>query len=109
MDLHQKEQLHDNAMSMMHSQNFSMGRSGGFNLGATYSSHRPQQQPQHTSSVSGSLSYPYMYTSRNFLQFAYLILLWYCIMWLGHTCSNYRILSFNSYLIPDWWATGSWP
>ncbi|CAL9244283.1 unnamed protein product [Arabidopsis halleri] len=53
MDLHQKEQLHDNAMSMMHSQNFSMGRSGGFNLGATYSSHRPQQQPQHTSSTGG--------------------------------------------------------
>jgi CCR4-NOT transcription complex subunit 2 len=24
MDLHQKEQLHDNAMSMMHSQNFSV-------------------------------------------------------------------------------------
>nr|VDD32762.1 unnamed protein product [Brassica oleracea] len=33
LDMHQKEQLHDNAMSMMHSQNFPMGRSGGFNLG----------------------------------------------------------------------------
>ncbi|KAJ4872563.1 putative NOT transcription complex subunit VIP2 [Raphanus sativus] len=53
MDMHQKEQLHDNAMSMMHSQNFPMGRSGGFNLGETYSSHRPQQQPQHTSSTGG--------------------------------------------------------
>ncbi|KAL1208525.1 putative NOT transcription complex subunit VIP2 [Cardamine amara subsp. amara] len=53
MDLHQKEQLHDNAMSMMHSQNFSMGRSGGFNLGGTYPSHRPQQQQQHTSSTGG--------------------------------------------------------
>ncbi|KAL0709969.1 hypothetical protein Bca4012_016947 [Brassica carinata] len=53
MDMHQKEQLHDNAMSMMHSQNFPMARSGGFNLGETYSSHRPQQQPQHTSSTGG--------------------------------------------------------
>ncbi|CAN8253320.1 unnamed protein product [Cochlearia groenlandica] len=53
MDLHQKEQLHDN-MSMMHSQNFSMGRSGGFNLGGTYPSHRQQQQqPHHTSSTGG--------------------------------------------------------
>ncbi|XP_013738372.2 probable NOT transcription complex subunit VIP2 isoform X1 [Brassica napus] len=50
MDLHQKEQLHDNAMSMMHSQSFSIPRSGGFNLGGTYPSHRTQQQPQHTSS-----------------------------------------------------------
>ncbi|RID68950.1 hypothetical protein BRARA_C01076, partial [Brassica rapa] len=47
------EQLHDNAMSMMHSQNFPMARSGGFNLGESYSSHRPQQQPQHTSSTGG--------------------------------------------------------
>lgn len=31
-----------------------MGRSAGFNLGATYSSHRPQQQQQHTPSASGS-------------------------------------------------------
>ncbi|CAN6975789.1 unnamed protein product [Brassica oleracea var. botrytis] len=53
MDMHQKEQLHDNAMSMMHSQNFPMARSGGFNLGESYSSHRPQQQPQHTSSTGG--------------------------------------------------------
>ena len=31
MDLYQKEQLHDNSMSMMQSQHFSMGRSAGFN------------------------------------------------------------------------------
>lgn len=44
MDLHQKEQLHDNNVSMMQSPHFSMGRSSGFNLGGTFSSHRPQQQ-----------------------------------------------------------------
>ncbi|KAL5579773.1 hypothetical protein UlMin_012215 [Ulmus minor] len=54
MDMHQKEQLHDNTMSMMQSQHFSMGRSSGFNLGGTYSSHRPQQQQQHAPSVSSS-------------------------------------------------------
>ncbi|GLT33869.1 hypothetical protein SLA2020_084240 [Shorea laevis] len=52
MDLHQKEQLHDNAMSMMQSQHFSMGRSAGFSLAGSYSSHRPQQQQQHAPSVS---------------------------------------------------------
>ncbi|XP_059429997.1 probable NOT transcription complex subunit VIP2 isoform X2 [Corylus avellana] len=54
MDMHQKEQIHDNAVSMMQSQHFSMGRSAGFNLGGTYSSHRPQQQQQHAPSVSSS-------------------------------------------------------
>ncbi|XP_062012773.1 probable NOT transcription complex subunit VIP2 isoform X2 [Rosa rugosa] len=54
MDMHQKEQLHDNTVSMMQSQHFSMGRSAGFNLGGTYSSHRPQQQQQHAPSVSNS-------------------------------------------------------
>ncbi|CAL8999325.1 unnamed protein product [Prunus brigantina] len=54
MDIHQKEQLHDNTVSMMQSQHFSMGRSAGFNLGGTYSSHRPQQQQQHAPSVSSS-------------------------------------------------------
>ncbi|VVA20784.1 PREDICTED: probable NOT mRNAion complex [Prunus dulcis] len=54
MDIHQKEQLHDNTVSMMQSQHFSMGRSTGFNLGGTYSSHRPQQQQQHAPSVSSS-------------------------------------------------------
>ncbi|KAK9940344.1 hypothetical protein M0R45_017010 [Rubus argutus] len=54
MDMHQKEPLHDNTVSMMQSQHFSMGRSAGFNLGGTYSSHRPQQQQQHAPSVSSS-------------------------------------------------------
>ncbi|XP_060174509.1 probable NOT transcription complex subunit VIP2 [Lycium barbarum] len=55
MDLHQKEQLHDNTISMMQQQHFSMGRSGGFNLGGTYSSLRSQQQQQqHASSGSNS-------------------------------------------------------
>lgn len=53
MDLQQKEQLHDGSVSMMQPQQFSMGRSAGFNLGGTYSSHRPQQQ-QHTPSASSS-------------------------------------------------------
>ncbi|XAR60527.1 hypothetical protein NMG60_11033942 [Bertholletia excelsa] len=53
MDLHQKEQLHDN---MVQSQHFPMGRSAGFNLGATYSSHRPQQQQQHQHAPSVSSS-----------------------------------------------------
>ncbi|KAJ0553963.1 putative CCR4-NOT complex subunit/5 domain superfamily protein [Helianthus annuus] len=44
MDLHPKEQLHDNNASMMQSPHFSLGRSSGFNLGATFSSHRPHQQ-----------------------------------------------------------------
>ncbi|GAB4843702.1 Probable NOT transcription complex subunit vip2 [Ancistrocladus abbreviatus] len=54
MDLHQKEQLHDNGVSMMQSQHFpnvQMGRSAGFNIGSTYSSRRPQQ---HTLSANGS-------------------------------------------------------
>ncbi|KAM7527848.1 hypothetical protein LguiB_031258 [Lonicera macranthoides] len=59
MDMHQKEQLHDNAVSMMQQhQHFSMGRSGDFNLGGTFSSHRQQQQQQqqqqHAPSVSSS-------------------------------------------------------
>ncbi|KAL1558627.1 putative NOT transcription complex subunit vip2 [Salvia divinorum] len=54
MDMHQKEQIHDSSVSMMQPQHFSMGRSSGFNLGATYSPHRPQQQQQHTQSASGS-------------------------------------------------------
>ncbi|XP_043695044.1 probable NOT transcription complex subunit VIP2 isoform X2 [Telopea speciosissima] len=54
MDLHQKEQLHENAVSMMQSQHYPIGRSAGFSFGGTYSSHRPQQQQQHAPSVSGS-------------------------------------------------------
>ncbi|MED6158514.1 putative NOT transcription complex subunit vip2 [Stylosanthes scabra] len=58
MDMHQKEQLHDNAVPMMQSQHFSMGRSAGFSLGGTYSSHRTQQQQQHAPSVSsGGVSF----------------------------------------------------
>lgn len=53
MELHQKEQLHDNSISMIQPQHFSMDRSAGFNLGATYSSHRSQQQQQHAPSPSG--------------------------------------------------------
>ncbi|XP_057480590.1 probable NOT transcription complex subunit VIP2 isoform X1 [Actinidia eriantha] len=49
MDMHQKEQLHDNTVSMM-------GRSAGFNLGGVYSAQLPQQQQQqqHAPSVSSS-------------------------------------------------------
>ncbi|KAJ7947728.1 CCR4-NOT transcription complex subunit 2 [Quillaja saponaria] len=56
MDMHQKDQLHDNTVSIMQSQHFPMGRSAGFNLGGTYPSHRPQQQQQqqHAPSVSSS-------------------------------------------------------
>lgn len=52
MDLHQKEQLHDNNVSMMQSPHFSMGRSSGFNLGGAFSSHRPQQQSSSVSSFT---------------------------------------------------------
>jgi CCR4-NOT transcription complex subunit 2 len=53
IDMHQKEQLHDNAVSMMQHQHqhFNMGRSGDFNLGVTFSSHRQQQQ-QHSQSLN---------------------------------------------------------
>ncbi|KAG9129607.1 hypothetical protein Leryth_014450 [Lithospermum erythrorhizon] len=58
MDLHQKEQLHDNNISLMQPQHFSMGRSSGFSLGGSYSSHRQQPQ-QHAPSVSsGGVSFP---------------------------------------------------
>ncbi|XP_024981270.1 probable NOT transcription complex subunit VIP2 isoform X1 [Cynara cardunculus var. scolymus] len=46
MDLHQKDQVHENNVSMMQSPHFSIGRSSG-----TFSSHHPQQQ---SSSVSFS-------------------------------------------------------
>ncbi|XP_047160612.1 probable NOT transcription complex subunit VIP2 isoform X9 [Vigna umbellata] len=51
MDMYQKEQLHDNTVSMMQSQHFSMGRSSGFSLGGSYPSHRTQQ---HTPSVTSN-------------------------------------------------------
>ncbi|KAI3942166.1 hypothetical protein MKW98_003765 [Papaver atlanticum] len=59
MDLHQKEQFHDSSGSMMQSQHFPMGRSGGFSFSESYPSSRTQQhQQQHASSVSsGGLSY----------------------------------------------------
>ncbi|CAH8385127.1 unnamed protein product [Eruca vesicaria subsp. sativa] len=53
MDLHHKEQLHENSVLMMQSQQLSMGRSGGFNLGGTYTSHHPQQQQQHAQATGG--------------------------------------------------------
>ncbi|KAL0865284.1 hypothetical protein Bca101_044402 [Brassica carinata] len=55
MDLHHKEQLHENSNLMRQSQQLSMGRSGGFNLGGgAYTSHRPQQQQQHAQAVNSS-------------------------------------------------------
>ncbi|KAJ0244840.1 NOT2 / NOT3 / NOT5 family [Hirschfeldia incana] len=54
MDLHHKEQLHENSMLMMQSQQLPMGRSGGINFGGgAYTSYRPQQQ-QHAQAVSSS-------------------------------------------------------
>ncbi|KAI4368812.1 hypothetical protein MLD38_017326 [Melastoma candidum] len=68
-ELHQKDQIHDNPMSLMQSQHFSMGRSTGFNLGGTYASHRPQQQQQHAPSGSSSgISFPSV-NSQELLQF----------------------------------------
>lgn len=47
MDLHQKEQHHENAIAMMQPPHFPMSRSAGFALGGSYVSHRqPQQQQQ---------------------------------------------------------------
>ncbi|XP_047313627.1 probable NOT transcription complex subunit VIP2 isoform X2 [Impatiens glandulifera] len=63
MDLQQKDQAHESAVSMMQqSQHFPMGRSAGFNLGGTYSSHRPPpSQQQHMQSVTSSgVSFPPM-------------------------------------------------
>ncbi|KAI3969133.1 hypothetical protein MKW92_024234 [Papaver armeniacum] len=59
MDLHQKEQFHDSSGSMMQSQHFPMGRSGGFSFSESYPSSRTQQhQQQHAPLVSsGGLSY----------------------------------------------------
>ncbi|KAI4385531.1 hypothetical protein MLD38_003545 [Melastoma candidum] len=70
MDMHQKDQIHDNPISLMQSQHFSVGRSAGFNLGGSYSSHRQQQQQQqHASSVSSSgISYPSV-NNQELLQF----------------------------------------
>ncbi|KAG1371419.1 putative NOT transcription complex subunit VIP2 [Cocos nucifera] len=51
VDLHQKDQLHEN-VPMMQSQHFSMARSSGFSLGGTYPSNRQQQQ--HAAAVSSA-------------------------------------------------------
>lgn len=56
MDMHQKEQLHEN-VSMLQSQHFPMARSGGFSLGGAYSSSRQQQQQHATSVSSGGVSF----------------------------------------------------
>ncbi|KAK1256838.1 hypothetical protein QJS04_geneDACA024224 [Acorus gramineus] len=56
MDMLQKEQLHDDSVSMMQTQHFPMARSAGFNLGATYPSHRQQQQQQQQQQLVSSVS-----------------------------------------------------
>ncbi|KAF6161665.1 hypothetical protein GIB67_041773 [Kingdonia uniflora] len=60
MDMHQKEQYRDNAVSMMQSQQFTVGgRASGFSLGSTtYSPHRAPQQQQHVPlGGSGGISF----------------------------------------------------
>ncbi|XP_020695525.2 probable NOT transcription complex subunit VIP2 isoform X1 [Dendrobium catenatum] len=52
MDLHQKEQPHEN-VSVMQSQNFAIGGSTGFSHGVAYPSNRQQHQ-QHSTPVSTS-------------------------------------------------------
>jgi CCR4-NOT transcription complex subunit 2 len=58
VNMHQKEQLHENVVSMMQSQHLPVGRTGGFSLGGGgYSSHhqqQQQQQQQHSPSVNGA-------------------------------------------------------
>lgn len=54
MDMHQKEQIHENA-SMLQSQHFPMGRSSGFSLGGAYPSTRQQQHG--TSGSSAGVSF----------------------------------------------------
>ncbi|CAG7868277.1 unnamed protein product [Brassica rapa] len=63
MDLHHKEQLHENSILMMQSQQLSMGRSSGFNLGGAYTSHRPQQHAQAVSSSGVSLNVSDIFSS----------------------------------------------
>lgn len=46
MDLHHKEQQHENAIAMMPPSHFPMSRTAGFALGSSYTSHRQQQQQQ---------------------------------------------------------------
>ncbi|XP_020577018.1 probable NOT transcription complex subunit VIP2 [Phalaenopsis equestris] len=56
MDLHQKEQLHEN-VSMLQSQHFPMGRSVGFNLGGSYPFARQQQQQLASAASTASITY----------------------------------------------------
>ncbi|KAH0465697.1 hypothetical protein IEQ34_005800 [Dendrobium chrysotoxum] len=56
MDLHQKEQLHEN-VSMLQSQHFPMARSVGFNLGGAYSSARQQQQQLATAASTAGVTF----------------------------------------------------
>uniref|UniRef100_A0A0C9S8H0 TSA: Wollemia nobilis Ref_Wollemi_Transcript_11227_2840 transcribed RNA sequence n=1 Tax=Wollemia nobilis TaxID=56998 RepID=A0A0C9S8H0_9CONI len=46
MDLHQKDHHHENALALMQSHHYTMGRSAGFSLGGSYASHHQQQQQQ---------------------------------------------------------------
>ncbi|XP_074567593.1 putative NOT transcription complex subunit VIP2 isoform X2 [Curcuma longa] len=56
VDLHQKEQLHEN-ISTMQSQHLPMTRSGGFSLGGTFQSNLQQQQLHTTTTHSGELPF----------------------------------------------------
>ncbi|KAK6947735.1 NOT2/NOT3/NOT5, C-terminal, partial [Dillenia turbinata] len=54
MDLHQKGPLHDNPVSVIQPQPMSMGRSGGFGYGGSYSSHHQLQHQHALSARSGA-------------------------------------------------------
>ncbi|KAH9318638.1 hypothetical protein KI387_020407, partial [Taxus chinensis] len=54
MDLHQKDHHHENALALMQSHHYPVGRSTGFSLGGSYASHHHQQQQQQE--VRSSLS-----------------------------------------------------
>ncbi|XP_042451381.1 probable NOT transcription complex subunit VIP2 isoform X2 [Zingiber officinale] len=56
VDLHQKEQLHEN-ISTMQSQHLPMTRSGGFSLGGTFQSNLQQQQLHTTTAHTGELPF----------------------------------------------------
>lgn len=61
IDLHQKDH-HENALALMQSHHYQMGRSAGFSLGGSYASHHQQQQQQEirsglsTNSAGGSFA-----------------------------------------------------
>ncbi|XP_064984003.1 probable NOT transcription complex subunit VIP2 isoform X1 [Musa acuminata AAA Group] len=56
VDLHQKEQLHEN-ISTMQPQHLPLARSAGFSLGGTYPPTRQQQQQHATAASSGGLPF----------------------------------------------------